>query len=147
MIPLDKLERLLHQHDLRLTNPRRVVFEFFSLASEPIQLRAIITALVPLIDRASIYRTVELFERLGVLQEVHRPGRQWLELGERFTHHHHHLTCSGCGLSQALTSPELEQTLTDLGAAAGFRVTGHQVEITGRCGDCLAAERRAPVAT
>lgn len=141
MIPLDKLEDLLHQHRLRMTNPRRVVFEFFSLAHEPIQLRSIITALLPLIDRASIYRTVALFEQLGVVQEVHRPGRQWLELGENFTHHHHHITCTSCGLSQALTSPILEQNLVTLAAKAGFSVTGHQVEITGRCRDCLTAAR------
>ena len=141
MIPLDQLEKLLHHHRLRLTHPRRIVFEFFALAQEPIQLAGVIEALRPLIDRASIYRTIQLYQRLGVIYEVQRPGRLWLELGESFAQHHHHLTCTGCGLSQTLSSPRLEQILAELAEQAGFKPTRHHLEMSGLCVDCLAARR------
>lgn len=137
MIPLERLDTVLHQHHLRLTRPRRVVFEFFAIADEPIQLPQVLSALGGVIDRASIYRTVTLFTQLGVVQQVHRPGRQWLELGEDFSPHHHHIVCTNCGLSQTLDSPALERTLQALANQAGFRPTSHHLEISGLCSQCL----------
>jgi len=139
MIPLDRLDKLLHAHDLRLTRPRRVVFEFFALADEPIQFPQILEALGGVIDRASIYRAVTLFKELGVIKQVHRPGRQWLELGENFSGHHHHLACTNCGRSQTLNDQGVEASLRSAAAAAGFRPTSHHLEISGLCAECLAA--------
>lgn len=141
MIPLERLDKLLHQHGLRLTRPRRVIFEFFVIANEPIQLPHILSALGGVIDRASIYRGVALFLELGVIQEVHRPGKQWLELGDNFNRHHHHVTCNNCGQSQTLTSPLLEQTLAAMANQVGFHPTAHHLEISGVCSDCLADSR------
>lgn len=137
MIPLERLDKVLHHNGLRLTRPRRVVFEFFALADEPIQFPQIITALDRVIDRASIYRSVALFQQLGVIKEVHRPGKQWLELGENFSEHHHHLTCTGCSRSQTLNDRGLEASLRSAAATAGFRPVSHHLEISGLCADCL----------
>jgi Fe2+ or Zn2+ uptake regulation protein len=133
----EKLEQTLHSYNLRLTRPRRIVMEFFSIAQEPIQLPQIIKALDQLIDRASIYRTINLFLKIGLIKEVHRPGKQWLELGERFSPHHHHVTCSRCGYTLAIHSIALEKTLTLQAKHVGFQALGHHLEITGLCRSCL----------
>lgn len=88
------------------------------------------------IDRASIYRTVYSFKRLGVIQEVHQAGQHWLELGEAFSAHHHHITCIDCGLSRTIISPKIEEHLTQITKRTGFKVIDHQLEITGRCQSC-----------
>lgn len=132
-----RLEKLLKTLGLRITRPRRVVFEFLINAGEPVKLHQVIALQGAWADRASLYRTVKLFRELGIIQEVHRSGGDWLELGEAFSGHHHHITCGDCGISRTITSPKIERQMAEIAAQAGYRVSHHQLEITGRCPDCL----------
>lgn len=137
-----KLEELLRRQELRFTRPRRVVYEFLALAQEPMTLAQIVSALTGIVDRSSIYRILGLYKKLGVVREVNRPGQHRFELGEDFNHHHHHITCVDCGLSRTITSPALEQQLAELARQARFSgVFDHQVELAGRCQDCLGTSR------
>jgi len=133
-----RLEKLLKQHGLRITRPRQLVFEFLINAKEPVKLRQVIALHGVWADRASLYRTVKLFQELGIIKEVHRSGGAWLELGETFSGHHHHITCSGCGITQNVTSAKVEAQLDEIARQAGYSVIDHQFEITGCCPDCLA---------
>jgi len=133
-----RLEKLFRQHGLRMTQPRRIVFEFLVNAKEPVKLHQVIDLQGNWADRASLYRTIKLYKDLGVIREVHRSGGEWLELGEAFSSHHHHITCVDCGLSQTITSPQIEQHLKQIASETGYSVLDHQLELTGRCPDCLA---------
>lgn len=98
---------------------------------------------VPQIDRASVYRTVDLFERLGVVQRVTTGWKYKLELTDRFAEHHHHLTCSSCGRTIDIAGDDLERLIDQISAARGFLPTAHQIEIQGLCASCQATA--APV--
>ena len=133
----DRLPQYLRTHNLRLTQPRQVVFEFLVSAGEPVKLSQIIALHGVWADRASLYRTVKLFKKLEIIREVHRSGGDWLELGGDFSPHHHHLTCAECGLTKTIDNRQLESQLLRIARADGFTVTDHQVEITGSCYNCL----------
>jgi len=86
-------------------------------------------AACPGIDRASVYRTSELFEKLGILVRIPHGWKYRLELGEAFHEHHHHATCATCGASIALPEdPALETRLHELAARRHFTLTSHQIE-------------------
>lgn len=91
------------------------------------------------VDRSSVYRTVGLFERLGVVQRLNSGWKYKLELSDKFTAHHHHLTCTNCGRTVPLSEQELERFIELLAHSHGFRATAHQIEIQGLCQVCQQA--------
>jgi Fur family ferric uptake transcriptional regulator len=120
---------------MRLTESRRAVFQAL-LGQEPQTMRQLVAA-CPTIDRASVYRTVILFERLGIIQRLQIGWKYKLELTEDFSHHHHHLTCLHCGRVISFDeSPALEAELRRIAVANNFAVQSHQLEIQGLCERC-----------
>lgn len=88
-------------------------------------------------DRASVYRTVALFEKLGVVQRVYTGWKYSVELSDVFDHHHHHATCLQC--YKVLVLPEdatLEAVLHTIASKQGFQLESHQVELNGVCQAC-----------
>lgn len=99
-------------------------------------MRQLVTSL-PDIDRASIYRTVDLFVRLGIVDRLQFGWKYKLELSDTFSHHHHHMTCTSCHAVLAISENDaLESLLRELAANAEFTATGHQIEIRGLCKAC-----------
>lgn len=89
------------------------------------------------INRASVYRTVSLFEKLGIVQRLQTGWKYKIELTGIFHHHHHHATCMLCGTS--FVAPEdkaIEKQLHRLADKMGFRLEKHQLELQGYCADC-----------
>jgi Fe2+ or Zn2+ uptake regulation protein len=96
-----------------------------------------LVARCPGMDRVTIYRNVELFEALGIVQRLRIGWKYRLELTDDYLHHHHHLSCTNCGKIVAIAEDlTLERQLDALAAIAGFSATDHQVEIRGLCADC-----------
>lgn len=88
------------------------------------------------IDRASVYRVVDLFERLGIVQRVNIGWKYKLELTDKFAEHHHHLSCTNCGRTISMNEDELEDLITKLAAGHHFTPHAHQIEIQGLCSHC-----------
>jgi len=88
------------------------------------------------LDRASIYRIVTLFEKLGIVQRVNIGWKYKIELSDAFAEHHHHLTCTSCHRVIPIQGTELERFIKKLGQAYAFAPTGHQVEVQGLCRAC-----------
>jgi Fur family ferric uptake transcriptional regulator len=134
--PLEQLQTTLAAHGQSMTAPRRIVFGVLQ-TDGPLTMRELIARCGPDIDRASIYRTVALFERLAVVQRVQVGWKYHLELSDSFQHHHHHMFCTSC--NQVFSLPEdsvLEQRLITLTGDSGFVAHDHQIEIRGVCKSC-----------
>lgn len=95
-----------------------------------------LVARVPHINRASVYRAVDLFERLGIVQRLNTGWKYKLELSDKFAEHHHHLTCSRCGRTVPMNEAELETVIERLAKTHNFTPTAHQIEIQGLCNTC-----------
>lgn len=94
----------------------------------------------PSIDRASVYRTIALFEQLGIVQRLQTGWKYKLELSGAFHEHHHHASCLVCGVTIDLPeNTALEHELHKLAATYNFHVERHQLELQGICQNCAAA--------
>jgi Fur family ferric uptake transcriptional regulator len=130
-----QLRQHLKQHGQSLTKPRRIVFAALQ-GAEPQTMQQLVIA-CPSIDRASVYRAVALFERLGIVQRLQIGWKYKLELSDTFSHHHHHLTCLKCGRMIPFgEDKELENKLSAIASSQNFKMQGHQLEIQGLCNNC-----------
>ncbi|MDB5181245.1 MAG: transcriptional regulator, Fur family transcriptional regulator, ferric uptake regulator [Candidatus Saccharibacteria bacterium] len=89
------------------------------------------------LDRASVYRTIKLYEQLGIVQRLQIGWKYRVELSNSFQHHHHHMYCTQCG--NVIAMPEdtvLEERLQALAANISFSAQDHQIEIRGICANC-----------
>lgn len=132
--PKDVFIKLLKQNGHSITSARVAVFDAL-VGCESININALVKR-VGQIDRASVYRAVDLFEQLGVVQRLHTGWKYKIELTDRFAEHHHHLTCTNCGKTISMNEQELELLISKLARDYDFTPTAHQIEIQGLCRDC-----------
>ena len=134
MSAVENLIALLKTSGQNVTKPRLAVFEAL-LGQESLSMPELIGK-VREVDRASVYRVIETFERLGIIQRLHTGWKYKLELSDRFAEHHHHLTCTTCGRSIAMNEADLERVIRRVAAGHGFAPAAHQIEVQGTCADC-----------
>jgi Fe2+ or Zn2+ uptake regulation protein len=86
-------------------------------------------------DRVTLYRSLDAFERAGIVQ------RHPLEKGRSLyaltpgAHHHHHAVCRRCGAVERLA--ECDVAAVEAAARArGFTELSHVLEIQGLCPRC-----------
>ena len=135
--PRETFRSLLKTHGYSVTKARLVVFRAL-LGQEPLAMHDLVTRAAG-VDRASVYRAIELFEQLGVIQRLNTGWKYKVELSDLFTGHHHHLTCLHCGKTIPMNEHELEAAITRLASSHDFTPTAHQIELQGYCATCQAA--------
>ena len=132
---IQRLKATLKEAHFGATRNRVLIFTNLS-DNGPSTIGALVEALKKDVDRATVYRTIDLFERLGIVNRIwHGPEHQ-IELSEIFTPHHHHASCQQCGRTIDIASPELEAALTYLAKKHHFLALTHSVEVAGYCADC-----------
>jgi Fe2+ or Zn2+ uptake regulation protein len=129
----------LRRAGYKVTQARRAVIE--SLAQEPGHLTApdVVQAVqryAPGVARASVYRTLELMTRLGLMQSSTLGGTAATYVLTP-NKHHHHVICTECRKTVEFDDCVMEEIEDRLGERLGFSFEGHLVELYGRCPDCL----------
>ncbi|MDB5161019.1 MAG: transcriptional regulator, Fur family transcriptional regulator, ferric uptake regulator [Candidatus Saccharibacteria bacterium] len=133
---INTLRALLKQKGYSLTKPRLIVFGVLA-GKEPQTMAEIIGLTANKIDRATVYRTIELFEQAGIAHRLNIGFKYKIELTEVFNGHHHHLHCTACGRTFPLpANPMLETMIDTVASKADFAPRGHQLEIYGLCQNC-----------
>lgn len=132
--PKEVFSRLLKDNGQSITAARMTVFEAL-LGHDPMSMHELVKR-AGAIDRASVYRAVGLFEQLGVVQRINLGWKYKIELTDRFSEHHHHLTCTSCGKMITMNERELETLISKLATDHNFAPTAHQIEIQGLCTEC-----------
>jgi Fur family ferric uptake transcriptional regulator len=134
----DWLLRRLAEAGERLTGPREQVVR--ALVAQPgvINAEALSDALHPQgVGRATVYRTLDLLERYGMLNRVHVDGCHGYTLCDEG--HHHHLLCSNCNAVVPVDATEIEAEIRRLAEQLRFRVETHTLEFSGLCEACQKA--------
>lgn len=126
---------LLRQHKYRVTTPRRVVFEALWRTTQPLSLSEI-SQRCPMVDRASVYRAIEVCLAIGAVKVVHVGWKKRYELSDLFRPHHHHFHCVLCQRIIAIADEELEQMITAIAHKHQFSPLAHQFEVDGICQHC-----------
>ena len=130
------LRKMLKERGASITSARLFVYELL-WGKEPQSMGELTHRLDGKIDRASLYRTIELFEKIGVVQRIYMGWKYKVELSDVFTHHHHHISCVKCGQIKPITeSDQLEQLLQSIATEHGYEIQSHQLEIQGLCKTC-----------
>lgn len=137
------LQKILNDNGRSLTKPRQVLCDLL-WDSEPQSLHELTQRSQGVIDRASVYRTLELFEKLGLVRRIYIGWKYKVELSDVFTHHHHHISCLNCGKVVAITEDAaIERLIQEIGQRYGFAKPAHQLEVTGYCPVCSKATLRS----
>jgi Fur family ferric uptake transcriptional regulator len=136
---VDALERAGH----RMTEPRREVAALVAARDGHFTAADLVEdAGRRGIGRATVFRALDLFASLGLVERVDLPAGDHAYVACE-TAHHHHAICTGCGRSLDVDDAGLAEVLGAIGRRSGFRVTAHRLEIFGLCSACLAAARTA----
>jgi Fur family transcriptional regulator, ferric uptake regulator len=131
---------LLRGQGLRMT-PQRLAIVQEIMGTEgyvvPVEVVARVQAKVPGVSAATVYRTLERLERLGLLTHVH------LETGLGYHRvddvQHVHLTCAGCGAELELSERSLRDLERVVERDYGFGPDFTHHAISGLCRDCQTA--------
>jgi Fur family ferric uptake transcriptional regulator len=130
------LEQKLRRANQSYTKPRQLVFVALE-DQEPMAMSDLVARVDKSVDRASVYRTVKLFEELGIIHKLQIGWKYKLELSDDFHDHHHHIACVKCGAIQPVHEDEqLEQSIYKLASAHDFSLLTHQLELRGICKNC-----------
>jgi Fur family ferric uptake transcriptional regulator len=122
----------------RLTKQRKAIIE--SLASQENfrsaqDIHALLLANGETIGLSTVYRNLtEMFEAREVDMIISADGDSQYRLCS--SNHHHHLTCTSCGLAIEITGEALEVWAKQVGIDNGFTEIAHTLEITGLCRTC-----------
>jgi Fur family ferric uptake transcriptional regulator len=136
---INRFQTFLAGQGLKLTNERAaLVREIFSTHDhfEADELLFKMKEKSLKISRATIYRTLELLVRSGMVRRVH--------LGEDHYHyeyvsgnsHHDHLICTTCGSVIEFHDPAIEQRQREICERKKFTPTFHNLQILGVCDTC-----------
>lgn len=120
----------------RLTTAREATFRLL-LSAEPLSMRELLARSGGQPDRVSIYRSIELFEKLGIVQRIYIGWKYKIELSDQFIAHHHHLSCLSCGRIVDIQDEEhIDTFIQEIAARLDFSPRRHQFEIDGYCSEC-----------
>jgi Fur family ferric uptake transcriptional regulator len=127
----DRIEEACRKAKLRLTGQRRLVARILSESADHPDVNELhrrAAAADPRVSLATVYRTVRLFEDLGVIERhAFQDGRARYEQapGE----HHDHLIDVTTGRIIEFRSEEIEQLQQEIAGRLGYRLVGHRLEL------------------
>jgi Fur family ferric uptake transcriptional regulator len=91
----------------------------------------------PPVGRASIYRALEQFEELGLVQRIEMTrGIAAYERIDPDGHHHHHAICRRCGRMETFEDGDLERAIDEVSGRVPFDISEHDVVLRGVCERC-----------
>jgi Fe2+ or Zn2+ uptake regulation protein len=145
--PEEPVRRRLADAQLRLTSSRRGVLAALARSGRPLTLPEVLRC-EPALSQSSAYRNLAELIDAGIVHRIDTGDEHSrFELAEDLTEHHHHLICTGCGKVLDVDLGEaVERALETAGdglRSQGIEVSGHRIDMVGRCPDCLNGPRRA----
>jgi Fur family ferric uptake transcriptional regulator len=128
---------------IRLTAQRRALLEAMQEATTHLDAASLLKVARerdPNIDRATVYRTIELLKKLGMIDELdlmHLNGeKHYFEV--KTQQDHLHLACFGCGKIIEFATPAFEGLKQEIAAKNEFEVQVIRLEVGGLCSLCAA---------
>ena len=141
---IEFLKDILIKNGSKLTTQRRVIFEIL-LEEEnnhlcPEEIFELVKDKYPEIGLATIYRTLQLFEEVGIAYKVNfNDGCYRYELIKPDTdekHRHHHLICEECGKIIEVKEDLLNSLEEVIEKQYDFKIYNHSLKFTGVCSKC-----------
>ncbi|MBR4694720.1 MAG: transcriptional repressor [Selenomonadaceae bacterium] len=140
---MEDLQKRLQERQHKMTPQRRIVLQIFldrpgeHLSAEDVH--GILRSNRLEIGLATVYRSLELLNKLGLLQKMEFGdgcSRYELNTTDPSAHQHHHLICIRCNKVIEFEDDLLEALEQDIADKSGFRIVDHQVKFFGYCKEC-----------
>ena len=129
---------LLRKHGYRLTPQRHMILSVIQEAHEHLNIDQITERVQqrnPYVSLSTVYRTLELLKKLGLIRENHLPGEQpHYEAVEG--HAHHHLICRRCRQTIHLDEKLLGNLHEQLQEQYHFHSLTLDLVAAGYCASC-----------
>jgi Fur family ferric uptake transcriptional regulator len=133
-------QRTLERDGYRLSTPRSVVVETLADLGCSVTAKEIADRLRERgqdVGVASIYRTLELLDRLNLARRVDMAeGVARYEPIDPSGDHHHHLVCDRCGEVAAFEDRDLERAIERVAGRLDYAIDAHDVTLRGECPTC-----------
>jgi Fur family transcriptional regulator, ferric uptake regulator len=138
------LKEKLGERNFKLTNQRKVVFEILTEKKEehlsPEEIYEHIKDIYPEIGLATIYRTLQLFEEIGLVYKLNFDDGCYryeiLSPNNKEVHQHHHLICKKCGKIMEVKEDLMNSLEEIIEKQYNFEIKNHIVKFTGICSQC-----------
>ena len=137
------LRNLFREKKLSLSHPRLVIYQELSNALSPLSPLEIYQTLLKKkkkIGLTSIYRSLELFESLGLAFKITNGPNVKYKLCE-LENHHHHIVCKACGNVVELNFCDISDWSKKVTESTGYQVVDHQLNFFGYCKSCRPLQR------
>lgn len=132
-----ELKEKLHLHGYRFTPQRQQIIDVFLDRHGHLTPKDVydhLERLSAVIDQATVYRSLEFFNRLGILHSSQIGGQTVFELSQAVTHHH--LVCRNCSGVMALDDHHFDHLVEHLWSEHQFKAELSHITISGLCSDC-----------
>ena len=126
-----------------LTVQRRLILDLLREADGHIDAKELYrraSAKDEFISPATVYRTLNLFKELGLVDE-RRLGKVRCYYELKQSNDHQHLVCKGCGKVIEFESPLVTRLVNTVRREHGFNVTKAELYLEGYCPDCEQPEK------
>ncbi len=141
---VEVLNAFLSAQGLKRSEQREVILDVFLKAKGHVSvddLLALVQKKHPEISRATIYRTLRVFQEAGLASELELQGRSRFE-ADWNREHHDHMICEDCGEIFEFVSPDIERLQEEVASRIGFIIRGHRHHILGQCASCARPKRK-----
>ncbi|MEG0773256.1 Fur family transcriptional regulator [Clostridium sp.] len=139
---IENLKEILKEKGYKLTPQRRAILNGI-INSEGCHLTAeelydLVKVDCPEIGLATVYRTVQLLEEMGVVCKLDLDdGRSRYELCQADDiHQHHHLICNECGKVIEVQGDLLHEIEEVIEKKYKFTIENHSLKFYGLCNEC-----------
>jgi len=142
----DALRAELHDRGWRMTPQRQIILQAFQDVPEGVYLSAEglderFKAQGESIGLSTIYRTVKLMSRIGILRELELiDGQKRYDLNQPSPHHHHHMICVRCSKTLEFRQDSILKVGTQIAVNEGYHVLDCQLSIHAVCPACQQTE-------
>ncbi|HYM75625.1 MAG TPA: transcriptional repressor [Candidatus Dormibacteraeota bacterium] len=136
-----RLQALLAQRGIRMTGPRRAILNVIETANKHLDASQILRKAQksdPSVDRSTVYRTLGLLKRQGLIDELdlmHLNGEgHYYE--RKLGRDHIHMACLRCGKITEFVSERFDSLKSQLEQECRFRILVARLEVGGYCTEC-----------
>jgi len=130
--------KLFHEKGLRITRQRQVILDAICQADGHVSIGEIFYRSKKLdknIDRSTIYRSLDLFVKLGfVIPGEKINGEQTYEMIKES--HHHHLICTMCGNDVEIENKVVDGFFNQLDSVYDYKIVMDHLIVFGVCSMC-----------
>ena len=136
-----KQDNLIQGHPL--TVQRRLLLELLRDADKHIDAKELYrraSARDESISPATVYRSLNLFKELGLVDEV-RLGKIRCYYEVKQSSEHQHLVCRGCGKVMEFQNPHFQKLIEAVRREHSFKVTKAELYLEGYCPECEEKEK------